>query len=291
MTHLSSWPTRDHLSMYDASRRNLSPNLGSVKALVVLIRFTEHANRVLPTADAIKTLCEGQVASYLSQQSYGKYTLSGCDVQDWVASDNTEAYYSYNKYGRVGYTDIQKIFFPALKKMDDAAVAAGNMEFWSQYDSDQDGLIDVVVAIHSGYGAEFGAADCTNNREPINRIQSQAWNGYMDGGWLSSSDTLSFGVQGFVILAGLEGSCDSNPVKVGKFAHECTHTLTGHPPDLYDLNLGSRGVGGFDIMSSAYGPSGQNGDAPGSLSPWTKQLINWATPTVITANGDCKNDF
>jgi M6 family metalloprotease-like protein len=227
------------------------------------------------------------VASYFSQQSYGKYTIAGCDVHDWVPADNTEAYYSYGKYGRVSNAEIQKIFHPALNKLDQEAVSSGQTSFWSQYDSDNDYNIDIVLALHSGYGAEFGMKDCTNNREPINRIQSQAWNGYTVDGWVSSTTTFGYGLQGFVVLAGLDRWCDSMPAATGKMAHELTHTLTGSVPDLYDMTGAGGGAGGYDIMSNAYGPTGKNGNAPGSMSPWTKMRLSWITPTEITADGDC----
>jgi M6 family metalloprotease-like protein len=226
----------------------------------------------------------------MSQQSYGQFTISGCDVSDWVEADNTEEFYSYNKYGRISNAELQPILHPALILLDETAKAS-NPNFWQQYDSDGDRAIDVVIGVHSGYGSEFSMNDCETGREPFQRIQSQAWNEMVDAGWVSSQETGLFALQGYTIIPALELACGNTTVKPGKMAHELTHTLMGWPPDLYDLSVGGAGVGGYDIMSSAYGPSGKNGDAPGSMSPWMKQLLTWSVPEEIVADGTCKSRF
>jgi M6 family metalloprotease-like protein len=278
------WPRRSVRANH--SKRQLGPSVGTIRALVVMIRFPEHSQRQLPTPDEIKAVCEGPVASYLNQQSYGQFTISGCDVYDWVEADNTEEFYSYNKYGRVLNEQLQPILYPALNLLDENA-AASNPSFWQQYDSDGDMTIDVVVGIHSGYGSEFGMPDCETGREPIKRIQSQAWNQLITPGWVSSQGTGLYALQGYTLFHALELACGNTTVKPGKMAHEMTHTLMGSPPDLYDLSVGGAGVGGYDIMSSAYGPSGMNGEAPGSMSPWMKQLLTWIDPEEILVDGTC----
>jgi M6 family metalloprotease-like protein len=280
----NDWPRRS--AQLEDSRRRLGPSTGEIRALLLMIRFPEHSQRQLPTPDQLKAVCEGPVAEYMNQQSYGQYKITGCDAYDWVEADNTEAYYSYNNYGRVTNEQLQPILYPALNVLDQTA-AASNPNFWQQYDSDGDMAIDIVFGVHSGYGSEFGMTDCETGREPIQRIQSQAWNGMVDTGWVSSQETGLYSLQGYVVIHAMELACGNTTLTTGKMAHEWTHTLVGSPPDLYDLSVGGAGIGGYDIMSSAYGPTLVNGDVPGSMSPWMKMRTAWMNPQEIVADGTC----
>jgi M6 family metalloprotease-like protein len=281
-----AWPP-PHRSNHDrGSQRQLGPSTGTIRALVVLIRFPEHSQRQLPTPDDFKAVCEGPVAEYLSQQSYGQFTISGCDVTNWVESDNTEAYYSFGNYGRVTREELQPLLYPALNMLDVTA-AASNPNFWQQYDSDYDTYIDLVVGIHSGYGSQFAGSDCETGRAAIDRIQTQAFNGVGSSPWVSSQATGVYNLEGFTILHAMEQACGNKTVKMGIMAHEIAHTLMGYPRDLYDFKVGGAGIGGFDIMSSAYGPTFMNGDVPGSMSPWTKMKASWINPEEVVADGTC----
>lgn len=92
---------------------------------------------------------------------------------------------------------------------------------------------------------------------------------------------------GYAIASGVLGRCGSNPAKMGVPTHELIHTFgEASVPDLYDVTTpGLAGVGGYDIMASPFGSSGRNGDAPGSMSPWTKKFVGWAEPTEICNDG------
>jgi len=92
-------------------------------------------------------------------------------------------------------------------------------------------------------------------------------------------------MSGFAIASALQGRCKYNPARMGVPTHEWIHTFG--PPDLYDPEVrGLAGTGGYDIMSSPFGATGRNGEAPGSLSPWTKMFVNWIDPSEITEDGE-----
>ena len=275
-----SSPQLDH-------RRHLqSPSKGSPKLLVLLVQFPDHVGRDLPTREQIQERCQTEVIPYLQQQSYNQYNILECDVQEWMVTDQDEATYSQGRQGLLGPIDSQKFFHAVLNQLDQQAIDNDNTEFWFDYDSDGDFEVDALLVLHSGYPAEFGGNDCTNNRPANFRIASQGHStgaGFM-GGWESSVDTASFTLSGYAITGALTRTCNTTMASMGIMAHELIHTMG--PPDLYDgAQLGAGGLGGFDLMSNAFGPTGRNGASPGSLSPWTKQQLQWITPNELTSDG------
>ena len=54
----------------------------------------------------------------------------------------------------------------------------------SDFDRDGDGIVDAIMFLHSGYGAEWGEVDCTG-RSVFDRIWAHKW--ALDGGWVSKS--------------------------------------------------------------------------------------------------------
>jgi len=82
---------------------------------------------------------------------------------------------------------------------------------WSLYDANDDGVLDNVIALHSGYAAEESGNDCTNNRASPDRIWSHA---FADAGfWVSPSGQYS--LRGYMVSSALDLLCDSNPAKMG----------------------------------------------------------------------------
>ena len=68
-----------------------SKSSGVFKALVLLVRFSDHADRKLPTKQQIEEMCNGSanypmsIKNYFDQQSYGKYQIE-CQVVDWITT-------------------------------------------------------------------------------------------------------------------------------------------------------------------------------------------------------------
>ncbi|GKY93006.1 hypothetical protein MPSEU_000269100 [Mayamaea pseudoterrestris] len=280
-----------HDTALEQNQRDLSPALGtSIRALVLLIRFTDHANRVLPNVTYYDDLCNNKIAPYLKQQSYGLYQ-STCQVEDWFTTANTEAYYAQGKSGQITEPAIHEMFRPKLDALDAlAGTGTDSLDFWGQFDSDRDGTIDSLFIFHSGYPAEFPGDDCETGATFVNRIFSGGYNGErVSGGWESADG--NFGLSGFSITSGLTGTCNGNPCGMGIATHEHIHTYnafrnTTKPVDLYDKttnNVG--GVGGYDIMSNPFGPLGKPDEYPGSMGPWSKLMTTWIDPITISSDG------
>jgi hypothetical protein len=169
--------------------RHLSPSVGQdFRILVILVRFSNHVGRDLPTRDRIDELFNGNgtsdinpvgsVKEYLRYASLGNYRVQ-FDVRDWHTAPDTEAFYSQGEYGLVGNVKIQQLFYSAM----DAAQASG-VDWLDGYINDW-GLLNHLVVIHSGYPAEDGPLACLSNEPPQNRIWSQGTASAPEG-WMNS---------------------------------------------------------------------------------------------------------
>jgi len=260
-----------------------SKSSGVFNALVLLVRFSDHADRKLPTKQQIEEMCNGSanypmsIKHYFDQQSYGKYQIE-CQVVDWITTDNTEDFYAQGKQGILGSRESQLFFHAVLNQIDEDGKLP-NGKTWFDFDVDNDSKIDAVVALHSGYAAEAGGKDCNNNRTATNRINSQGHMG-TNAGWSDKWD--NFKVSSYSLASALDGTCGSEPAKIGTITHEWIHTLGA--PDVYDLNTMYGGLGAYDIMSDPRG--GKDPAYPGSVSPWTKMQVNWLEPIEITQDGE-----
>ena len=90
------------------SRRQLANTQGTVQNLVVLIRFSDHVGRSLPSEADITTLMNnqgpdplcptGSVWNIFNESSYGQLNLTST-VTPWVTVNQTEAYYANGNSG------------------------------------------------------------------------------------------------------------------------------------------------------------------------------------------------
>ena len=64
-TSTESQPKHDHdqSTIHLASRKLSTPTHGDYRALIVLMRFTDHTNRDLPPSSYFQTVCDGDPAS------------------------------------------------------------------------------------------------------------------------------------------------------------------------------------------------------------------------------------
>jgi hypothetical protein len=101
---------RRMLSTYGDGRR-LAPTTGTLKNLVILMRFKDHETRVLPTRENYDILMNtagvdsiyaptSSVKTFWTKTSHGMLTIEST-VVGWVTLPNTEAYYSGGQSGYV----------------------------------------------------------------------------------------------------------------------------------------------------------------------------------------------
>jgi len=205
-----------------------------------------------------------------TKNSYGNYNVF-FEVRPWQTTDKTEYHYAFGQSGRVAA--FQESYWPLLDNLDNDP----NWD-WSRFDVNNDGLLDNLIVLHSGYAAEEGGQDCTNGREYLDRIWSHAFSD--SNGWRSADG--AYGVEGYMIASALDTTCDANPAKMGVMTHEFLHTF--YLIDLYDYSFEGKGVGQFDLMAYPYGFN-NDGYIPVSLSAWGKTAIDWLTCEIVTSSG------
>lgn len=295
--------------------RNSKPpsTKGTTKVLVILVRFSDHANRNLPTKQDFEFLFNGQGTSdsraptgtmqdFFRLQSLNQFNIDA-HVEDWITVGETEEYYSFNNYGLTNL--FAQVAYDTLDRMD----RTPGMD-WNRFDEDEDGVLDSVVILHSGFVAEGGGRDCYNEKEHgVHRIWSHATSvPDNQDTWYASDRSVRIGR--YCTTSALFGvDCDAGIQRVGVIGHELLHTLG--LPDM--LGKPGTGVGIYDVMGKQsrdvfvcrrkvsvlyshlypshytsgmmWGPDGSL-YYPSTLSPWCREHLGWVTPQRITTSGE-----
>jgi M6 family metalloprotease-like protein len=234
----------------EESRQLVQTTGGTLKNLVVLIRFADHDTRTLPSQTQIETLMNnrgpdlicptGSVWNIFDESSYGKLDVYST-VSPWVTVPNTETYYANGNSGLT--TRTHDLIRDALTLVDLV------MDF-SQFDTENDGVgdgtIDAITFLHSGYAAEFGGTD-EYGVSLSDRMWSHKWAIYSGTGrWFSNEDV---SVYDYNIGPAVYGTSGSTIGRIGVIGHELGHFLG--LPDLYDGSGGS-GIGSFGLMANSW---------------------------------------
>ena len=205
----------------------------TLRNLVVLVRFSDHTGRTLPSESDIDMLMNavggdpalapaGSLRDIYLNNSYGALTLDSTVVA-WATVSNTEAHYADGNSGLT--TMIHQALGEALDIVD------GSVDF-TTFDQDGDGYIDAITFLHSGYGAEWGGTDAYG-ADYTDRIWSHKWALYSlpGGSWLSDEGVEVFN---YHISPSLWGTSGSTIGRIGVIAHETGRFLG--LPDLYDTD-------------------------------------------------------
>jgi len=256
--------------------------LGVIKSLVVMVRFSDHVGRTLPSVADVDVLFNavggdptlapsGSVRDVYFENSYGQMTLDSYvnpGVGGWITVSNTEAYYANGNSG-------DSTLWQALREALDVLDATVN---FNDYDADNDGRIDSIAFIHSGYGAEWGGTDAFG-ASTANRIWSHRW-AIQNPAWTSDEGVQVFD---YHISPGVWGTSGSNIGRIGVISHETGHFFG--LPDLYDTDSGAGdGIGSWGMMANSWGFDGSQYHPP-HFSPWSKIDLGWITATVLTKHG------
>jgi M6 family metalloprotease-like protein len=204
------------------------------------------------------------------------------DVQEWFDAPQPESYYAGGVSGFKGADASQELFHDALN-----AVYASGYDF-ATLDSAGYGTLDHLVAVHSGYGAEFGPPLGTEGcfiPSEKDRVWSKGYPAALSG-W-QSPDYL-YTVSNYAFAGALDPPfCAFKPANMGVLTHEYMHGFG--LIDLYDQDADEEtiylgGVGRYDIMSSTWGWN-RNIAIPGHMSPFSRAAVGWIEPIEITKNG------
>ena len=252
---------------------------GNIKNLVVMVRFSNHQSRILPSISDMNTLFNaadshptiaptGSIRDLFLKNSYGQLTLNS-DISGWIDVSRSEQYYADGGSG-LNSNVILEALQEALDILDQT------VDF-SQYDSDNDGFIDAITFIHSGYGAESGGTDVDGTGKD-DRIWSHKF--AIQPAWESNEEVKVFDYHISPSLWGTQGSAIG---RVGVIAHETGHFFG--LPDLYDTDQSSNGIGSYGLMANPWGFDGTQ-YCPPHLSAWSKMRLGWTNPVDISEDGE-----
>ena len=259
------------------------PNLAP-RGIVVLVNYQDTKMKANHTREIFDELCNstnctvnkyngvkyGSAAQYFADQSNGAYRPI-FDVYGPI-----QLPYDYAHYGRdlAGYDQGTDTL--AADMIVEACLIADtmyNIDF-SQYDSDNDQLVDFVYVIYAGQGQASGGDE--------NTVWPHNWDVYSASyyGMCSYSiyDTEMDGVY-------LNNYACSNEVTggaltgIGTLCHEFGHVMG--LPDLYDTSYGNiyqswLTPDTWDIMDG--GAYNGDGHCPPNYDPWQKQFFGWVEP-------------
>ncbi|MEW6659882.1 MAG: M6 family metalloprotease domain-containing protein [Thermodesulfobacteriota bacterium] len=252
-----------------------TPLVGSIKALAVVVDFSDKVHTVTATYfDSLIFAAPlasglGSVRDFYNKVSYGQVDIITVNLPSslgWQRAPRTYAYYVNGNYG----TDspyphnCQKL----AEDIVDALHLAG-VDF-SQYDNTHSGVMSPIMLIHAGPGAEWTGSP--------NDIWSHSWS--------MASPRIYNGVviSDYVIMPEywVAANATTSDMTIGVFAHEMGHGFW-NLPDLYDTTYSSAGLGDWTLMAggSWNGPSGL-GAGPAWPDAWCRVQMGFVTPTEIT---------
>ena len=285
----------------------VTPNLAP-KGIVILVNYTDKSFKATNTHDVLDSLCNAvdckvnkyggkmypSAAQYFSDQSHGKYNPV-FDVYGPVPLSGNTAYYGAN--GDDG-NDVRpgNMVVEACRLADELY----DVDF-TQYDSDNDGLIDFVYIIYAGKGEATGGGENTvwphsySIKEIMNDEAYFTEHPEVFKNWYGSSAE-------FVPYFSNEYSkedCYVDGVMVNTYA--CSNEITGSSldgigtlchefghvmglPDFYDINYGVNSdealtPGDWDVMDS--GSYNGGGHCPPNYNAWEKYFFGWHTPVNL----------
>ncbi|MFQ6093803.1 MAG: M6 family metalloprotease domain-containing protein, partial [bacterium] len=254
-----------------------APVLGSRKAIVILVEFTDNrANKVSHPPAAYETLLfdstgavpTGSMYEYFQEVSYGQFFISGV-VAGWFELPQTNEYYAGDEFGRGEWPQNRK------RLAYDAVVVADPYVDFSQFDGDGDGFVDALFIVHAGPGGEEtgNPLDIWSHKSRIPANEDGTGDGYM------TDD----GVRAYSYAMEPEEDADGNLITIGVFSHEYGHVLG--LPDLYDRDYSSEGIGNWGLMAGgSWGGDGRSPELPVHLCAWSKEQLGWLAPVVVTGN-------
>ncbi|HRY78458.1 MAG TPA: M6 family metalloprotease domain-containing protein [Candidatus Izemoplasmatales bacterium] len=236
------------------------PSKGNVKGLVLAIDFSDYpSNGDLVSLADLQTVFNGtsesipyeSVKSYFAISSMNALNLS-FDIYGFYRADYSSAHYAAD------YEEGN----PASDLVVEVLDYYNSIIDYTQYDANDDGYLDALYIIYTApVSFDYG---------------SDLWWAYMDV--CVYYDQFDGMEPYYYVFSGTDFFDDgSGDLDARTIIHETGHLLGLE--DYYDYDdsdqNNSGGLGGFDMMDNTLG----------DMNPFSKLLLGWITPTVVTGNG------
>jgi len=213
----------------------------------------------------------GSMRDYYDAISFGRISMQG-DVYGYADVDSVADHYRDHSGDSVGDHLVDWI--------EEVVAAIDDTVDFSQYDSNHDGIVDVLILVHNLKGYE-----CTGTNHIGKGYWSHRWSYSAASYWLRgenvyllTDDDVPNGegkvrIDDYVIQPLQQ--CSGGMVDVGVFTHEMGHAFG--LPDLYDTDgEGSggegEGIGHWGLMSSG---NWNRTYSPAAMSAWSRYELGW----------------
>ena len=259
------------MAALDGTGRTTYPTIGENHSLVILIEYSdvkfktghpEMIERMLNEKGYKEFGSEGSARDYYEFNSLGQYKPI-FDVSRVVTLPKKSSYY----VGGNKYLNFKEAIKYAIDELD------GEIDF-SNYDNDNDGIIDTIYFFYAGYGQ----ADTGLTTTIWPHQSTVLYNGWVKDGKKVGPYACSNELNG----QGHYYSGDNYLDGPGTFIHEFGHVLG--MPDLYDVTYSRSTVtpGEYSVMDN--GSYLNEGYCPPNLSGYEKWLYKWIEYTPVEAN-------
>ncbi len=245
------------------------PAKGKRRVLAILVQYPDLA-ATLPKANFDSMMMKanyngtGSFRDYYLKSSFGNLDLQ-VDVVGWYTS--TLGYINYGKSDANYMNNVGNLVYDAVMSAD------ASVDF-SKYDNDSDGVVDGIIVLHAGIGAEEQSAPSANNY-----IWSHRYNlAYSSG--VAFVDGVSVDAYGIFPEKRYNSGAPSM-VGIGVISHEFGHLLD--LPDLYSTQSKGEGAGNFANMAG--GPWLNSERTPCLHDAWSRNMMGWMPTTLIAASG------
>lgn len=244
------------------------PLTGQPKSLVLLVGFKDKAftedlasfDQLLNESGYSYNGANGSCRDYFIAASdsvfqpqfdvYGPFTLSG-NMADYGAQEGN----SHDKN-------------PFQMIIDACLVAAENGVDFSEYDLDNDNVLDNVFVYYAGHNQAEGGGENTIWPHKSN----VSWRGIRVDGKLLAT---------YACTSEYSGSAGKKRASIGTFCHEFGHVLG--LPDSYDTDYKYYTVSNWDIMCS--GNYNNGGNTPPTYSSYERFYLGWLQPKQLLDKG------
>ena len=269
------------------------PHTGSPKVLVILAQFSDvsfslpdpkksfndyfnfdSSSSLMPDYANNEKRNHGSVKQYFKDMSNGQFTPQ-FDIVGPITVPNTSMYYGKDGAGENNH-DLKIAEF--ITDACNAVAAQGSINF-ADYDSNDDGFVDLVYVLFAGYG---------QNAAPETYKDDLIW----PKSWtlpipleIGGKKIMRYGVSnelnyfpGYPLKSGPSKRING----IGLFCHEFSHTMG--LPDFYPYNKkaqkDNQAMEIWDLMDG--GEYTDNGYTPTPYTPWEKEQMGWKTLSTIT---------
>ena len=247
------------------------PTTGNPAVLVIPVEFKDiTAQSKGYSIQNIEEIFYGKTTSYYSvydyflTSSYNQLSLNITVLDSWFRPKNSSSYYENATYDYYG----EEIAIGDQLIMDEALAYLATIMDLSQFDSDNNGIIDAIVMVNT---LEIGEDDF--------HWAYRYWNLYTDDeeyyyeyDGVSANDYVWIAYDFMFEAYDENGNTNhdpSNPLNPYTFIHEFSHILG--VDDYYDTAYQEHPLGGLDMMD----------DMMGDHNPYTKFNLGWITSSKL----------